>query len=166
MTGLRYSICLLVAGAWIAPLAAQDSAGSTHQAPASSARASKEKVTGIGGFFFRAKDPKALSQWYLTHLGVSITPTSYEESPWQQEAGPTVFAPFPQDTDYFGSPEQQWVINFRVRDLNRMVEQLKTARIAVKLDPKEYPNGRFARIHDPEGNPIELWEPRTPGAGH
>jgi glyoxylase I family protein len=165
MQGIRYSVGLVLMTVWIAPIVAQESTGSTQHVQGSSAGAAKEKVTGIGGFFFRAKDPKALSQWYLTHLGVNITPTSYEESPWQQEAGPTVFAPFPQKTDYFGSPEQEWVINFRVRDLNRMMEQLKAAGIAVKLDPKEYPNGRFARIHDPEGNPIELWEPRTPSAG-
>lgn len=162
MSRIRYSIGLLLMAVWTVPMAAQESTGSAQQVRGSNSGAAREKVTGIGGFFFRAKDPKALSQWYLTHLGVSITPTSYDESPWQQEAGPTAFAPFPQKTEYFGSPEQDWVINFRVRDLNRMIEQLKTAGIAVKLDPKEYPNGRFARIHDPEGNPIELWEPRTP----
>jgi glyoxylase I family protein len=165
MRGIRYSIGLLLIAVWIPPMAAQESTGSTQQVSGRSAAADREKVTGIGGFFFRAKDPKALSQWYLTHLGVSITPTSYDESPWQQEAGPTVFAPFPQKTDYFGKPEQVWMINFRVRDLNRMIEQLKSAGIVVKLDPKEHPNGRFARIHDPEGNPIELWQPRTPSAG-
>ncbi|MGI9041970.1 MAG: VOC family protein [Gemmatimonadales bacterium] len=120
---------------------------------------SKEKVTGIGGLFFRAKDPHALSRWYLTHLGIAPVPTSYEGTPWRQEAGPTIFAPFPDTTRYFGRPEQGWMVNFRVRNLDAITGQLKAAGIAVQVDPKEYPNGPFARLHDPEGNPIEPWEP-------
>jgi glyoxylase I family protein len=123
-----------------------------------------EKVTGIGGLFFRARDPKALAQWYRDKLGVDLVPTSYEESPWRQEAGPTAFAPFPADSDYFGRAEQSWMINFRVRNLGAMVKQLQAAGVAVKVDPEEYPNGRFARVHDPEGNPIELWETREMGS--
>jgi len=80
-----------------------------------------EKVTGIGGLFFQARDPEALCRWYRDHLGVALTPTSYDDAPSMQDAGPTVFAPFPESTE---------------------------------------PNGRFARLHDPEGNPVELWEPR------
>ena len=118
-----------------------------------------EKVTGIGGLFFRARDPDTLSRWYLTHLGVTLTPANYEELPWWQEAGPTAFIPFPENTDYFGAPQQPWMVNFRVRDLVAMTAQLAAAGIAVAVDPEEYPNGRFARLHDPEGNPIELWEP-------
>ena len=76
-------------------------------------------------------------------------------------AGFTVFAPFPNDTKYFGRPEQQFMINFRVRSLDAMVAQLRKAGITVTVDPQAYPNGRFARLHDPEGNPIELWEPKT-----
>jgi glyoxylase I family protein len=121
-----------------------------------------EKVTGIGGFFFRAKDPKALGLWYQQHLGVSLIPTSYEESPWQQEAGPTAFAPFKETSDYFGDAHKVWMLNFRVRDLDKMAAQLEAAGIAVKIDPQSYPNGRFARVHDPEGNPIELWQPKVP----
>jgi len=121
-----------------------------------------EKVTGIGGLFFRAHDPKALGRWYQQHLGVSLTPTSYEESPWQQEAGPTVFAPFEETSDYFGDAHKFWMVNFRVRDLDKMAAQLQAAGIAVKIDPQSYPNGRFARLHDPEGNPIELWQPKVP----
>jgi glyoxylase I family protein len=119
-----------------------------------------EKVNGIGGFFFRARDPEALGRWYLTHLGITLTPKSYDVEPWRQEAGITIFAPFPEATDYFGAPDRVWMINFRVRNLAAITAQLTAAGIAVKVDPEEYPNGRFARIHDPEGNPIELWEPR------
>jgi predicted enzyme related to lactoylglutathione lyase len=118
------------------------------------------RVTGIGGVFFRARDPQALAEWYEKHLGIARVPTNYETQPWMQLAGPTVFAPFPSTTNYFGRPEQQWMMNFRVRDLDAMVQQLRAAGIEVKVDPTVHPNGRFARLHDPEGNPIELWEPK------
>ncbi|MGA7622652.1 MAG: VOC family protein, partial [Candidatus Acidiferrales bacterium] len=83
-----------------------------------------------------------------------------DESPWLQEAGPTVFAPFSETTDYFGDASKTWMINFRVRDLNAMVTQLRDAGISVEVDSERYPNGRFARLNDPEGNPIQLWEPQ------
>jgi glyoxylase I family protein len=118
-----------------------------------------EKVTGIGGFFFRAKDPKALGLWYQQHLGILVIPTSPEESAWQQEAGPTAFTAFKETSDYFGDPQKVWMLNFRVRDLDKMAAQLEAAGIKVKIDPESYPYGRFARLHDPEGNPIELWQP-------
>lgn len=118
-----------------------------------------EKVSGIGGVFFKANDPDSLAQWYARHLGVSLMPTSYEQSPWMQEQGPTVFAPFKADTDYFGAKSQVWMINFRVTDLDAMVAQLQKAGINVDVAEQDYPNGRFARCHDPEGNPIELWQP-------
>jgi glyoxylase I family protein len=121
-----------------------------------------EKVTGIGGFFFRAKDPKALALWYAQHLGILTIPTSYGETGWQQEAGPTAFAPFPETSKYFGDPQKVWMLNFRVRDLDKMAAQLQVSGIEVKIDPQSYPNGRFARLHDPEGNPIELWQPKGP----
>jgi glyoxylase I family protein len=120
-----------------------------------------EKVTGIGGLFFRARDPESLSHWYLTHLGIALTPASYEDVPWWQEAGPTIFAPFPEATDYFGALHQVWMVNFRVRDLAAIAAQLTAAGVPVTVDPEEYPNGRFARLQDPEGNPVELWEPRA-----
>jgi glyoxylase I family protein len=101
----------------------------------------------------------ALGQWYEQNLGIDLVPADYSQKPWSQEAGPTVFAPFPNDSDYFGNPEKNWMINFRVRNLEAMVAQLRAAGIEVSLDPEIYPNGRFARLHDPEGNPIELWEP-------
>jgi predicted enzyme related to lactoylglutathione lyase len=118
-----------------------------------------EKVAGIGGLFFRAHDPKALGAWYEQHLGVTLTPTSEGGTVWQQEAGPTAFSPFPETTKYFGDPNKVWMINFRVHDVDKMVAQLRAAGIEVK-DPESYPKlGRFTRLHDPEGNPIELWQP-------
>ncbi len=118
-----------------------------------------ERVTGIGGIFFRAHDPKALAQWYQDHLGVFITPQSKNDPVWNQQAGPTAFTPFPEKTNYFGDATKQWMINFRVGDLDKMAKQLEAAGIEVKVDPTTYPNGRFARLHDPEGNSIELWQP-------
>ena len=116
-----------------------------------------ERVTGIGGLFFRAKDPKTLAEWYQKNLGVDPVPADYSQKPWSQEAGPTVFAPFPKDSEHFGNAEKNWMINFRVRNLDAMVAQLRAAGIEVSVDPEIYPNGRFARLNDPEGNPIELW---------
>lgn len=117
------------------------------------------QITGIGGIFFRAKDPAALADWYERVLGVNKVPQDYDTPSWQQKAGPTVFAPFEDTTDYFGRPEQGWMINFRVDDLNGMIEDLKGHGVAVEVDTEIYPNGRFARLSDPEGNPIQLWEP-------
>jgi predicted enzyme related to lactoylglutathione lyase len=117
-------------------------------------------VSGIGGVFFRASNPDELKRWYEEHLGVARTPTDYNQQPWWQQAGPTVVEPFPADTGYFGRPSQLWMINFRVANLDAMVAQLRAAGLEVTVDPETYPNGRFARLHDPEGNPVELWEPR------
>jgi predicted enzyme related to lactoylglutathione lyase len=118
------------------------------------------RVTGIGGFFFRAKDPAALSLWYKSHLGIDPVPADYGQRSWTQEAGPTVFAPFEETTDYFGDAKKSWMINLRVDGLEALVSQLRVSSITVVIDPEIYPNGRFARLHDPEGNPIELWEPK------
>jgi glyoxylase I family protein len=114
-----------------------------------------ERVLGIGGLFFRSHDPKKLAQWYQLNLGI-------DHQVWQQAAGPTAFTPFAMDTDYFGSKQQAWMLNFRVRSLDAMVAQLQKSNIEVKVDPESYSYGRFARLHDPEGNPIELWEPASP----
>jgi glyoxylase I family protein len=124
-------------------------------------KSTKERVQGIGGLFFRSRDPKALAEWYQRHLGIDPTPSDYQQPVWQQSAGPTVFSPFPMDTKYFGSPHQAWMVNFRVRNLDAMAAQLRASGIAVEIDPEIYPNGRFGRLHDPDGNPVELWEPNA-----
>lgn len=151
-----------VAGSTLLPrssFAATGGPASERTGQPAEAASQPEKVTGIGGVFFRAHDPKGLAQWYAQHLGVALTPQSLGEPSWQQEAGPTAFTPFGEKTGYFGDPSKMWLVNFRVRSLDRMVAQLTAAGIAVKVDPEAYPNGRFARLHDPEGNPLELWEP-------
>ena len=120
-----------------------------------------ERVRGIGGMFFKAEQPELLARWYDERLGVGATPESYDVPVWVQEAGPTVFAPFGRD--HWASPHlgpTGWGINFRVQDLAAMVAQLRAADIPVDVDEEVYPNGRFAQIHDPEGNAVQLWEPR------
>lgn len=122
-------------------------------------------VQGIGGIFFRAHDPDALSAWYRDHLGVGAgccadgagEPNDWV---WQAGGGPTVFAPFKQTTDYFAA-DRQWMLNLRVSGLDDLLASLRAAAVAIETraewDSPE--TGRFARIHDPEGNAIELWEP-------
>lgn len=120
-----------------------------------------QNVTGIGGFFFRSADPDALAAWYWEHLGVGAG----HDQIWRQEAGMTVFAPFREASDYFAA-DRRWMLNLRVRDLDALTASLTAAGVDVQTKPEwdtdEY--GRFARVHDPEGNPIELWEPPTSGA--
>ena len=113
-------------------------------------------AVGIGGVFFRADDPGALRDWYRTHLGLD----GDDSHPWMQTAGPTVFMPFPRSTDHFPA-SRQWMINFRVTDLDGLLASLRAAGVEVTTAPEwDTPEtGRFARIHDPEGNPVELWEP-------
>jgi predicted enzyme related to lactoylglutathione lyase len=118
-----------------------------------------ERVTGIGGIFFKASDPESLSRWYSDHLGITPPPSTYEDDPWLQAAGPTIFAAMGADSEVFGAPDRSWSINFRVGNLDAMVAQLETAGIAVTVHPDTYPNGRFAELRDPEGNGIQLWEP-------
>lgn len=118
-----------------------------------------EKVTGIGGVFFKARDPDGLNRWYATHLGVEPAPESYDVPSWWQQPGPTVLAAMSADSEHFGGPTQSWSINFRVPDLDAMVKQLREAGITVDIDPETYANGRFATLRDPEGNVVQLWEP-------
>ena len=121
-----------------------------------------ERVTvdGIGGVFFRSADPGKLAAWYQTHLGIDLVPTDEAGSPWVQQAGPTVFAPFPADTDYFGpNTAQAFMLNFRVADLKGLIAQLSADGVAVEPIQEMMPIGWFARLYDPEGNPIELWQP-------
>ncbi|MFM9829632.1 MAG: VOC family protein [Sphingomonas sp.] len=122
-------------------------------------------VLGIGGLFFRARDPDALNAWYREHLGVGAGCSAEGAGPvdewsWNTLGGPVVFAPFQQSTDYFAA-DKQWMLNLRVTDLEGMCEQLNAAGIDVITKPEwDSPEtGQFARIHDPEGNAIELWEP-------
>ena len=118
-----------------------------------------ERVTGIGGFFFRADDPDALARWYAEHLGVGFPPEAYEDDVWYQEAGPTVFAPFGPSTGRArtsastagGSTSGCATSTRSWRSCATWASRSRSTR--------QYPNGRFASLHDPEGNAVQLWEP-------
>jgi predicted enzyme related to lactoylglutathione lyase len=115
-----------------------------------------ERVLGIGGYFLRATDPAALGAWYRECLGLDAD----ANGEWHQGTGPTVFATFESGTDYFGSPAQQTMLNFRVRDLDAMLAQLRDKGADVAGEPQEMEGiGRFGWVNDPEGNRIELWQP-------
>jgi predicted enzyme related to lactoylglutathione lyase len=121
-----------------------------------------EKVLGIGGIFFKARDPQALAAWYRQHLGVPGE-GEHAEFPAHDSKTPggnarTVWSLFPADTDYFGKPGASFMVNYRVANLDRMLEQLRQAGIAIEK-AEDYDYGRFAWITDPEGNRIELWQP-------
>ncbi len=115
-----------------------------------------EHVAGIGGFFFRSKDPKKMAVWYEENFGINRMKT--EGDVWRQESGVTVFTPFEQGSDYYPK-DQQCMLNFRVRSMEKMIAQLK--KNGVKIDPESQEDtiGKFAWVYDPEGNKIELWEP-------
>ena len=128
-----------------------------------------EKVTGIGGVFLKARDPEAMANWYREHLGIA-TKDGYTDFKWRDKdkpelVGQTVWSLFPADTDYFKPSTAPFMINYRVENLERMLEQLKKGGVTVeKVEDADY--GRFAWIMDPEGNRIELWEPKGPMAAN
>jgi len=121
-------------------------------------------VVGMGGYFFRARDPAALKDWYREHLGVGggmgADPATGESNAyvWYQEGGPTVFEPFGADTDYFAA-DKQAMINLRVTDLDGLLAKLREAGVAITQEQAMDGVGRFARVHDPENNAVELWGP-------
>jgi catechol 2,3-dioxygenase-like lactoylglutathione lyase family enzyme len=115
-----------------------------------------EHVLGIGGYFLRSADPVALGRWYRESLGLDAD----DNGGWRQDVGPTVFAAFASDTDYFGSRSQHTMLNFRVKDLDAMLDQLRALGAAVSEEIQEMGGvGRFGWVIDPEGNRIELWQP-------
>ncbi len=125
-----------------------------------------KKVTGVGGMFFKCKDPKAINEWYKTHLGFDTTPygTSFE---WQQndpESGETTkgltqWNSFAADTKYFEPSTKEFMINYRVDNLEALVEELKKENVTILDKMETYDYGKFIHILDMEGNKIQLWEP-------
>jgi predicted enzyme related to lactoylglutathione lyase len=115
-----------------------------------------ERVLGVGGYFLRATDPEALGAWYRDRLGLDAD----ENGLWHPEAGATVFAAFDSETDYFGAPTQRTMLNFRVRDLDAMLAQLRDRGAQVAEETRDMEGvGRFGWVTDPEGNRVELWQP-------
>ena len=121
-----------------------------------------ERVTGMGGVFFRAKDPKALAAWYRDNLGIPLDEGQTYGMFQSAGAGEmTVWSTFPAETDYFGPGGRQFMFNYRVADLDAMLDQLRAAGAGVDEKVDEQPYGRFGWATDPEGNRFELWEPAT-----
>lgn len=117
------------------------------------------KVTGVGGVFFRVADPLATAAWYRDHLGVELE-ADYPFSPMRASGGETtVWAPFDQDTEYFGDLGQQFMVNYRVDDLAGLLAQLRADGVDVGEEREDDDNGRFAWIVDCDGRRVELWQP-------
>lgn len=122
-----------------------------------------ERVTGIGGIFFKAEDPKKLQAWYQEHLGIQPE-NGYVSFRWMEKDAPgkegmTIWSPFPKDTKYYDPSKAPFMVNYRVKDLDAMLRQLKSQGIEPVGTPEDGEFGRFAWVMDPEGNKIELWEP-------
>ena len=122
-----------------------------------------KKVTGIGGIFFKCKDPKAVNEWYKTHLGFDTSPygTSFE---WRQiddstKKGLTQWNPFKETTKYFEPSTRDFMINYRVENLEALVDELKKEGVTIVDTIEAYDYGKFVHIFDIEGNKIQLWEP-------
>jgi catechol 2,3-dioxygenase-like lactoylglutathione lyase family enzyme len=120
-----------------------------------------ERVEGIGGVFFRSRDPERLRDWYAEHLGLELAPDFTGTIFRGAEGDVTVWSLFPADTDYFGSDEQQLMVNYRVADLDAMLAQLRGAGVELDNKIEEHEYGRFAWGVDPDGNRFELWQPPT-----
>jgi predicted enzyme related to lactoylglutathione lyase len=121
-----------------------------------------ERVLGIGGVFFKARDPEALTEWYARHLGVPFDAGQTYGTFTAAAGDQTVWSLFPQDTKYFAPSTASHMVNFRVRNLSAMLQQLRDAGAEVDDHVEEYDYGNFGWVMDPEGNRIELWEPKTP----
>lgn len=114
---------------------------------------------GFGGFFFRSDDPDKLAQWYEKALGINQANSDSEQEPWFAQSGPLVFQPFDHDSDMLANSRFGFMLNFRVADLDATVNHLRNMGSDVQVDPETYSYGRFAELKDPEGNPIQLWQP-------
>ena len=128
-----------------------------------------KRVIGIGGVFFKAKDPEKLRAWYQKHLGLEVEAYGSvvfhcPESEEERKNAQTVWSLFPGDTKHFDPSSAPFMINYRVENLARLVEQLRSEGVAVDECTEESDYGRFGWVMDPEGNKIELWEPGTPSA--
>jgi predicted enzyme related to lactoylglutathione lyase len=126
-----------------------------------------KKVTGIGGIFFKCKDPKAINEWYNTHLGFNTSPygTSFEWRPidpteGEAKKGLTQWNPFAENTKYFEPSTKDFMINYRVENLEALVEELKKENVTILDKIETYDYGKFVHILDIEGNKIQLWEPK------
>jgi len=122
-----------------------------------------KKVTGIGGIFFKTKDPKKISDWYGDNLGLVINPYGsvfeFRQGASPDKKGYTVWSPFKDDTDYFAPSEEPYMVNYRVADLKALIDGLREKGVKIVGEIEEFEYGKFAHILDPEDRKIELWEP-------
>ena len=122
-----------------------------------------KRVTGIGGIFFKCKNPEQMKGWYNKHLGLVKdeygSVFEFRKSDEPEKKGYTVWSPFPNSTDYFQPSEKDFMINYRVENLEELVKALKTEGVEILDEIEAYDYGKFVHISDPEGNKIELWEP-------
>ncbi|MEZ5558610.1 MAG: VOC family protein [Pseudomonadales bacterium] len=123
-----------------------------------------KRVTGIGGIFFKSRDPKRLGEWYRTHLGLDVQDWGGAVFKWQQAedpaaSGSTIWSPFDENTDYFAPSTASFMINYRVEDLHALLAQLRKEGCDVDAKVEESEYGKFGWVMDPEGNRIELWQP-------
>lgn len=122
-----------------------------------------KRVTGIGGVFFKAKDPKKATEWYEKHLGLPVNPYGamfeWFENAEKTRKGMTQWTPFAENTKYFGNGQQQYMINYRVENLEALIEELKKEGVTIVDKMETYDYGKFVHILDSEGNQVELWEP-------
>lgn len=122
-----------------------------------------KRVTGLGGVFFKSKDPKALGEWYRTYLGMEVEAWGGVSFQWADDPGgakgSSVWSPFKHDTTYFAPSEAPFMINLRVADLHGLVKALREegCNVLDKVEESEF--GKFAHVIDPDGNKVELWEP-------
>lgn len=121
----------------------------------------KKRVTGLGGFFFKTKNPSQIKDWYGKHLGLPVDDYGCTFW-WKDKEGKdcsTQWSPFKEDTKYFSPSEKQFMMNFRVENLRELLKTLKEEGVTIIGEVEEYEYGKFGWILDPEGNKIELWEP-------
>ena len=121
----------------------------------------KKRVTGIGGFFFKTKDPDAIKEWYKKHMGLDTNQYGWSFW-WKDQEGNdcmTQWSPFKEDTTYFEPSKKEFMMNFRVENLVELLEALKAEGVKVIGEIQEYDYGKFGYVMDPEGNKLELWEP-------
>lgn len=122
-----------------------------------------KRVTGLGGVFFKNRDHEAVQSWYHQHLGIDSSPYGCHSFLWKdansEEMGYTVWSPFKGDTEYFGSGDQQFMVNYRVDDLEQLLKVLAEEGVEIAAPMEQHENGKFGWIVDPEGRRIELWEP-------
>ena len=162
---LIFLILVIVVSLWFQSREAEDNANSPEVTNTETimTKDSTPRVTGIGGIFFRSKDPKAINEWYGKNLGLAIddygSPFEFRNANNPEEINYLRWGPFAENTDYFDPSKKEFMINYRVQHIEALVEKLKENGVTVVDSIASYDYGKFVHIMDPEGNKIELWEP-------